>query len=144
MNCIHELVCKHRVEGDGNKCALGDVCKFISDPSQHIVQPASAKKRSYKKRKYKKRDKKALPLETKKKGSGRSSGNFVHLTTSDKDIARAKNILAIRRSRGKLSENQMAALDMYKGVKKLSELQRQHILNILNEKKRQHRFIMML
>jgi len=70
-------------------------------------------------------------------GRGRSSGNFVHLTTSDKDIARAKNILLIRRKRGKLSENQMAALDMYKGVKKLAEHQRQQILNILNDLKEQ-------
>ena len=59
------------------------------------------------------------------------------LTTSDKDIARAKNILLIRRKRGKLSENQMAALDMYKGVKKLAEHQRQQILNILNDLKEQ-------
>jgi len=133
-SCIHEGVCKYSIENDDKECVLIDMCKFKPEPTIEKKQKtAKAKKTTPKKRKYKKREERSLPLETKKKGRGRSQGKYLHLTTSDKDIARAKNILIIRRKRGKLSENQMAALDMYKGVRKLAEHQRQQILNILND-----------
>ena len=63
--------------------------------------------------------------------------DFLHLTTSNQDIRRATQILRIRRIRGKLTEDQSAALNMYKGIRinKLAEHQRQQILDILNDTK---------
>lgn len=132
-NCIHELVCKHKRGDDSVECSLKDICKFLpaGEVDKHSRIPGLPKE----KRKYKKREKRALPLDNKKDGRGRSQGDYSYLTTSDKDIRRGRQILLLRQDRGSLTENQSAALDMYKDIKpkKLTPVQRQQVLDILND-----------
>ena len=130
-NCIHKIVCEHNHQPDDEECSLKDICKFYSAG----MQTATSEPEPHKKRKYKKREKKQLPLSQGKKGKKGKRSDYSHLTTSDKDIRRALNILRFRKINGSLKENQTAALEMYKGIKpkKLQEHQRQQILNILND-----------
>ena len=131
-NCIHEVVCKYKGGHDELECGLKDMCKFISskDPDQIPGLPK-------KKRKYKKRDKGELPLAKKKPGKhkGNKWSSYLHLTTSTKDVQRARVILKLRQVRGSLTDDQSAALDMYKDIRvnDLSEVQRQQILNIFKD-----------
>ena len=133
-NCIHDLVCKHKLESDDKECSLKDICKFVPAGPER----SAPERKPYKKRKYERKDKRELPLGKEKK-AGKHKGNkrssYLHLTTSTKDVQRARVILKLRQVRGSLTDDQSSALDMYKDIRvnDLSEVQRQQILNIFKD-----------
>ncbi len=131
------MVCKYKVTSD-QECSLMNICKFSSDvdtKDRHPLLPK--KKRRYEKRKIQKeKEKRSLPLSGEKKSIHPGKrGSYLHLTTSNKDIQRARVILKLRQSRGSLTDNQSAALDMYKDLRinQLEKHHRQQILDIFKD-----------
>ncbi len=140
-SCRNKVVCKHAVHAIDGHCELDEVCKHFTPvlikeegtflPAAELT-PAGRKKRKYNKRK------KSHPWRQdngKSKDQMFTKKKYDFLTTSDKDIRRAQQILKFRRVAGTLSDNQCAALDVFKSIKtkKLNEQQRQQVLDVLKD-----------
>jgi len=112
MDCIHEAVCRHKEPGE--ECPIL-ICKFYRSEVGVVEVPG------------KKQRKKDTP--------GRERSDYSNLTTSKKDIAKARAILKQRRKRGSLTTEQSAALKRLDGrhYKNLSEGEREQILSILRD-----------
>ncbi len=140
-SCRNIVVCKYKhttVVDHEETCLLVKVCKYNVEPTVDVpaapLTPTGRTKRKYNTKK--KLVKFNTTRQKDKPGAykgGNKRGNYSFLTTSDKDIRRARQILKFRQVAGTLTDNQIAALNVFKNVKpkKLAEHQRRQILDIL-------------
>ena len=112
--CIHQEVCAHKTEDES--CLNVDICKFFSGGAKKDVAVVSAKK------KYTPRVKKILNEFTAKH----------HGDVSREDFDKAKKRIQNCKSKGTLTDNQIAALESLEGkhFKTLTEPQRQQVIDI--------------
>jgi hypothetical protein len=128
--CLHEPVCKHK--SDPDFCINLEICKFsMPDPYEPIARPRG-------RRGHKPKPESIVHIRTDPHGVDRtnlkgSKKAKYNLTTSLADVRKARAVLKSREKDGALSEDDLAALNVYKGkhVKSLSDPERQQIIDIL-------------
>jgi len=164
MGCPYESICKHKDEVDSEvgwrkaQTPLG-FTESSPEPLEYKECPGKPPKRKYKRKvhnpnfsgepgdrsrlKGKGMDFESLGLSGRekplvvpsKRGKGRTRKSSEGLTTNKIDIAKARQILYIRRNRKILSENQVSALNTTNNIpyKLLTEIQKNQILSVLEE-----------
>ena len=116
MKCIYDEVCKHKRGEEDEECSITQLCKFYGDPA---IGGGSTEKP---KRHYKKRAKPEL----------NDDDTIDEPKITEKQFKKARAKLDRLQRAGKLDENQVKALESYKGkhYTTLTDVQREQIVSM--------------
>jgi hypothetical protein len=123
--CIHEVVCRHKGEGEEERCSSAAICKFYDNGS---FGPAEGKTAHRKKRRCNPMARTVTgPLKDAPEGDDEKEPKI-----SKKELMRAYGIVKRRMKEGRLTENQALAMKALKGkhFKSMTEEQKQQIIDI--------------
>lgn len=122
QGCKNDTICKHFVLTSFTECLRKDICKFYAEGDKAIGGGSAEKpKRHYKRR---------------AKPDSDDDGDITESAITEKQFKKARKKLDRLERLGKLDENQIKALESYKGkhYKTLTDVQRQQIVSMAKGK----------